>query len=190
MTTTEQELITADELLAMPLGYGYRYELIRGAVIRSPASVEPVAAAITYTAYHFALYAEAHGTCFPTIGCGFRLERDPDTVRSADVAWIAPGRIPQGTQGYPELAPDLAVEVKSPSNSNPERAAKAQMWLCYGSQVALALDPATVTVIIYRPNTEPVTLGQDDVLGLDDLLPGFNTPVWRLFHRQRPSPTP
>ena len=98
-------------------------------------------------------------------------------------------RIPQGTQDYPELAPDLAVEVKSPSNSNPEMAAKAQMWLCYGSQVALVLDPATVTVRIYRPNTEPITLAEDDVLDLGDLLPGFSATVWRLFRRQRrPSP--
>ena len=188
MTSTKQKLMTADELLRLPRGEGKRYELIRGAVIPSPASVEPVAAAITYTTHQFSLYAEAHDTRFPTIGCGFWLERDPDTVPSADVAWIAPGRIPQGTQGYPELSPDLAVEVKSPSNSNPEMAAKAQMWLCYGSQVALVLDPATVTVRIYRPNTEPVTLGQDDVLDLDDLLPGFSTPVWRLFHRQQPTP--
>ena len=190
MTTTKQKLITADELLAMPRGYGYRYELIRGAVIPGPASVEPVATAITFTAYHLASYADAHGTRFPTIACGFWLERDPDTVRSADVAWIAPGRVPQGTQGYPELAPDLAVEVKSPSNSNPEMAAKARMWLCYGSQVALVLDPATVTVRIYRPNTEPVTLVEDDVLDLGDLLPGFSTPVWRLFRRQRATPPP
>ena len=86
---------------------------------------------------------------------------------------------------YPELAPDLAVEVKSPSNSNPEMAAKAQMWLCYGSQVALVLDPATTTVRIYRPNTETITLGEDDVLDLGELLPGFACPVWRLFRRQR-----
>jgi Uma2 family endonuclease len=55
-------------------------------------------------------------------------------VRAPDIAWFAPGRLPEGIQGYPELAPDLVVEVKSPSNSNPEMAAKAVMWLSYGSQ--------------------------------------------------------
>ena len=188
--TTQTKLITAEELLAMPRGYGYRYELIRGAVIPSPASVEPVARAITYAAYSIAKYVEAHQYGYPTIGVGFWLERDPDTVRSADVAWTAPGRTPKGAQGYPEIAPDLAVDVKAPNNSNPEMAAKAQMWLCYGSQIALVLDPATVTVRIYRPNSEPVTLGEDDVLDLGDLLPGFSTPVWRLFRRQRHSPPP
>ena len=83
------------------------------------------------------------------------------------------------------MAPDLAVEVKSPSNSNPEMAAKAQMWLCYGSRIALVLDPDRVTVAVHRPNTEPLILGEDEVLDLGDLLPGFSTPVWRLFRRKR-----
>ena len=83
------------------------------------------------------------------------------------------------------MAPDLAVEVKSPSNSNPEMAAKAQMWLCYGSRIALVLDPDSVTVRMYRPNSEPVALGQDDILDLGDLLPGFSTAVWRFFRRRR-----
>ena len=63
---------------------------------------------------------------------GYHLDFDPDTVRCHDLAWIVPGRILRGTQGYPNLEPDLAVEVKSPRNSNPEMAAKAWMWLSYG----------------------------------------------------------
>ena len=83
------------------------------------------------------------------------------------------------------MAPDLAVEVKSPGNSNPEMAAKCRMWLSYGSQVAITLDPATIRAMVYRPNSEPLLLGEDDVLDLDDLLPGFSCPVWRLFRHQR-----
>jgi Uma2 family endonuclease len=131
---------------------------------------------------------------------GYRLERDPDTVRAPDVAWFAPGqdtvrapdvawfapgRLPEGIQGYPELAPDLAVEVKSPSNSNPEMAAKAVMWLSYGSQQVWVEDPEQTTVTIYRSGVTPVTLSDDDILDGGDLLPGFTTPVWRLFRRRR-----
>ena len=116
---------------------------------------------------------------------GYHLDFEPDTVRCPDVAWIAPGRIPEGTQGYPNLAPDLAVEVKSPGNSNPEMAAKAWMWLSYGSQQVWVADPERSTVTIYRTGTEPQTLGEDDELTGGDLLPGFSTPVWRLFRRER-----
>lgn len=189
MTTTKQKLMTADELLQLPRGEGKRYELIRGVLIEKMPTGDPHGDAVTRASNLIFTYADDNDYGVVRTGePGYRLERGPDTVRAPDVAWIAPGRIPQGTQGYPELSPDLAVEVKSPSNSNPEMAAKAQMWLCYGSQVALVLDPATVTVRIYRPNTEPVTIGEDDVLDLGDLLPGFSTPVWRLFRRQRLSP--
>ena len=82
---------------------------------------------------------------------GYHLDFDPDTVRCPDVAWIAPGRVPEGTRGFPNLAPDLAIEVKSPSNSNPEMAAKAWMWLSYGSQQAWVADPERNTLTVYTP---------------------------------------
>ena len=105
-------------------------------------------------------------------------------MRAPGVVWIAPGRIPAGTQGYPELAPDLAVEVKSPGNSNREMAAKAGMWLSYGSREVWVADPERVAITVYRPNAAPVTLGEDDVLDGGDLLPGFSVPVWQLFRRR------
>lgn len=111
MTTSGTKPVTADELLAMQRGYGFRYELVRGVVFPSPASVEPVAAAIGYAAFSIAKYAETNDFGSVAICSGYRLETDPDTVRAPDVGWIAPGRIPEGTEGYPELAPDLAVEV-------------------------------------------------------------------------------
>ena len=186
MTTTETKLVTADELLKLPRGEGKRYELIRGVLIKKMPTGDPHGDTVTRTTILIGNYAEESDYGVVRSGePGYRLESGPDTVRAPDVAWIAPGRIPEGTQGYPELAPDLAVEVKSPSNSNPEMAAKAQMWLCYGSRIALVLDPDSVTVRIYRPNTEPVTLGQDDILDLGDLQPGFSTAVWRFFRRRR-----
>ena len=79
----------------------------------------------------------------------------------------------------------MAVEVKSPSNSNSEMAAKAAMWLSYGSKEVWVANPETTTVTIYRSGADPVTLGEDDTLDGGDLLPGFTTPVWRLFRRRR-----
>ncbi len=55
-----------------------------------------------------------------------------------------------------------------------------------GSPVEVWLgDPDTVTVRLFRPGMEPVTLYEDDILNGGDLLPGFSTPVWRLFRRHR-----
>ena len=63
-------------------------------------------------------------------------------------------------------------------------AAKAQMWLCYGSRAAVTLDPATSSAIVYHPNVEPTLIGEYDTLNLNDFMPGFSCPVWRFFRRQ------
>ena len=180
--TTKLKFITADELLRMPRGDGVKYELIRGVLVPKMPTGDPHGETVTSTTVALANYVAANRYGSVRSGePGYRLERNPDTVRAPDIAWFAPGRLPEGTQGYPELAPDLAVEVKSPSNSNPEMAAKATMWLSYGSQQVWVEDPEQNTVTIHRPGSNPVVLGEYDVLDGGDLLPGFTTPVWRLF---------
>ena len=180
-TAHKLQLITADELLRLPRGDGRRYELIRGRLVEKMPTGDPHGDVTGMAYFRLTQYVADSGYGVTRVGePGYRLERGPDTVRAPDVAWIAPG-----TQGYPALAPDLAVEVKSPGNSRPEMAAKYWMWLSYGSRVALSLDPETVTAIVYRPGAEAVSLGEDDVLDLGDLLPGFSCPVWRFFRRRR-----
>ena len=184
MTTTRQ-LMTADELLAMPTGDGKRYELIRGVLVEKMPAGKPQGIVASNIDAVLNIYSHSNDYGYTlTAETGYRLDRDPDTVRCPDVAWFAPGRL-TATESFPELAPDLAVEVKSPSNSYPEMAAKAYMWLSYGSQQVWVADPPATTVTVYRLNAEPVTLGEDDVLDGGDLLPGFTTPVWRLFRRRR-----
>jgi Uma2 family endonuclease len=183
--TIKQKLITANELLLMPRD-GNRYELIRGVLVQKMPTGDRHR--ITVSRFDTALSIWSDENDYGSVGAGepgYRLDRAPDTVRAPDVVWIAPGRVPEGTQGYPEIAPDLAVEVKSPSNSNPEMAAKAAMWLSYGSKEVWVANPKTTTVTIYRPGALPVTLSEDDTLDGGDLLPGFTTPVWRLFRRRR-----
>ena len=181
--TTQTKLITADELLLMP-DDGYRYELMRGVLIRKMLRGDRHGDAAAWTAVEFGTYVRAnnHGSVRAEIG--YRLESDPDTVRAPDVSWIAPENMREPIPGYRQGAPDLAVEVKSPNDSRPEMFAKAQMWIGYGTRIVLVLDPEPVTVTVYRPNTEPTILDEEDTLALDDLLPGFSCPVWRLFRQQ------
>ena len=183
MTTTKQKLVTADDLLAMPRD-GNRYELIRGVLIKKMPTGDPHGIVVVLTAHHITQYALSSGHGQTRSGeAGYILDRDPDTVRAPDVAWYSPDNLPPtGTQGFPDIVPDLVIEVKSPSNSNPEMAAKAQMWLSYGAKMALVLDPQTETVIIHNPDSAPITLAVDDVLDLSDLLPGFSCPVRSFFH--------
>ena len=181
-TTTEIKLVTADELLMLPKGDGRRFELIRGVLVGKMPTGKLHGESVSLTGYALTHYARSNRYGVVRSGDpGYWLECDPDTVRAPDVAWFAPGRLQRGARGYPEIPPDLAIEIKSPSNSWPEMAAKAQMWLCYGSQEAWVGDPQTVTVRIFRPNAAPVVLSADDTLDGGDLLPGFSVPVRDLF---------
>ena len=181
-TVTEIKLMTAEELLMMPKIDGRRFELIRGVLVEKMPVGDPHCEAVALTSATMVNYARSNRYGVVRTGePGYRLDREPDTVRAPDVAWFAPGRLTRGVRGFPEMAPDLAIEVKSPSNSWPEMAAKAQMWLCYGSQQAWVGDPETITVRVYRPNAAPLILGADDILNGGDLLPGFSVPVRDLF---------
>ncbi len=183
--STQTKLITADELLAMPRD-GNRYELIRGVLIRKMPTGDHHGDTTALISYFITQYTFETGSGATRVGePGYRLESDPDTVRAPDIAWFATNRVPTGTQGYPEVVPDLAVEVKSPSNSNPEMAAKARMWLSYGSRMVAVADPQHSTFTVFRPDSEPVVLSDNDIFDGDDVMLGFSCPVWRFFRRER-----
>ena len=191
MTTTAvpPALITADEFLEMARIPGRRFELIRGVLTEKDVPTgDPHSSTVIRTGSVVLQYTDATDYGEARSGePGYRLERDPDTVRAPDVAWFAPGRIPPGTTGFPDLTPDLCIEVASPSNSRRDRllSDKALMWLDFGAREVWVLNPEDTTVTRYRPGLPPVILGEDDTLDGGELLPGFGVPVWQLFRRQR-----
>ncbi len=182
-------IITAADLLAMERVPGKRYELIRGVLKEKDVGTgDPHSATVVRAGSVLLRYTDANDYGEARSGePGYRLERDPDTVRCPDIAWFAPGRIPPGTVGYPELTPDLCIEVASPSNARADRllSDKAQMWLDFGAREVWVLNPEDVTVTRYRPGMPPAILSQDDILDGGELLPGFSVAVWQLFRRQR-----
>ena len=184
--TTARRLMTADELLHLPKGYGKRYELVRGVLIERPSSGNAKAAVVAMIATRLGqfVYPRDYGE-LAAGDPGYLLETNPDTVRAADVAWTASGRIPEGTTGYPNLAPDLVVEVKSHTDETAQLRRKAEMWISFGSRMVWVVDPDTTTITVYRPGVEPIELGEDDTIDGGDLLPDFTAPVWSLFRWQR-----
>ena len=182
-------LITAADLLAMERIPGKRYELIRGVLKEKNVSTgDSHGEVVSFVHGRLFVYHLANGYGELRTGePGYRLERNPDTVRAPDIAWIAPGRIPSGTTGYPDLTPDLCIEVASPSNARADRllSDKAHMWLSHGARQVWVLNPEDTTLTRYQPGMPPTILSQDDILDGGNLLPGFSIPVWQLFRRQR-----
>lgn len=175
--------ITAEDLLAFSRNGG-RCELIRGEVQEmSPAGSEHGVVAMRI-GWRLGSFVDSKGLGLVMAAeTGFILERDPDTVRAPDVAFVKRGRVP--SDGLPRAywpgAPDLAVEVVSPEDSVREVEQKAGQWLRAGASEVWVVHPGLQTVTIYGRLDECQVLGTDDVLDGGDLFLGFECPVRDLF---------
>ncbi|NEO53110.1 MAG: Uma2 family endonuclease [Okeania sp. SIO3B5] len=108
---------------------------------------------------------------------GFRLPNADGDVRAPDAAFIRSDRLPQTTENYAEIVPDLIFEVKSKTDSVTKLQEKIQQFLTYGTTVGVLVDPRTRTMEVYRLNTEKVVLRDGDVLQVPELLPGWELTV-------------
>jgi Uma2 family endonuclease len=113
---------------------------------------------------------------------GFVLRRSPDTVRAPNVAFVAADRVPEGAvRGFPELAPDLVVEVVSPTDRASEVAEKAAMWLDAGVRLVWVVDPQARLAAVHHPGGLVTVLREHGVLDGEDVLPGFRLSLAPLF---------
>ena len=79
------------------------------------------------------------------------------------------------------IAPDLAVEVLSPSDRMADAMSKVTMYLQAGVRLVWLIDPATLTVTIFRQDAAPKMVSEGDTLDGGDVLPGFSVPVAEIF---------
>lgn len=173
---------TADDLFEMPED-GFLYELIRGELHPMPLPGARHGRVGLSLAGRVNVFVEDHdlGAGF-LAETGFLLGRNPDTVLGADLAFVAKHRLPEETPvRYLDLAPDLVLEVRSPSASAREVREKLQLWLEAGVKVAWDLDPDAQTLTVHRSGREPQVLTAADVLTEEELLPGFSFSLGRLF---------
>jgi Uma2 family endonuclease len=174
-------LVTAEELEHLP-NDDQRYELVEGRVIR----MSPVGYLHGRVVMRFGSQLERHvrtsGLGEVLTEVGFKLESDPDTVRAPDVAFIRRDRIPESPpRGFWKGAADLAVEVLSPDDTTPEIRAKVTEYLARGTSMVVVIDPEDERVSVFRQAGDGLTLSGEDVLDLDDVVPGFRCAVRDIF---------
>lgn len=106
---------------------------------------------------------------------GFTVRRKPDTVRAPDVAFIRSERVPvTPLVTYPEFAPDLAVEVLSPSDRTGRVLAKVGDWLDGGARLVWVVDPERRVARVYRADGTVQSLAVDDSFDGEDVVPGLS----------------
>ena len=185
-TTTEAKLLTAADLLKLD-GGGVRGELIRGVLCETmPAGIEHGAIVMRLGTALFTFAEPRRLGTLVASDSGVWLEHDPDTVREPDVAFFSAEKMPLDARvtGYAEVAPDLVVEIASPSDSRREVHDKAHMWLNHGVRLVWVVQPETRTVDVYRPGQAIATLGEQDALDGLEVLPGFACSVSAVFGPQ------
>jgi Uma2 family endonuclease len=174
--------VTAEELLRMP-DDSMRRELIRGELrVMAPAGSEHGRIALMAGGLLLECARKTGGVAHGA-ETGFLLSSDPDTVRAPDAAYISTERAKHvgRTAKYWPGAPDLAVEVISPSDSFHEVQEKALEWLQAGTIAVLVLDPPERTATLYRGQGDAHVHRAEDTLDLSDVVPGFRVAVAGLF---------
>ena len=184
----ERQVISADGFLKIVGSpeYGDRIvELVEGEIIEMPlpnGEHGEVLAILTVKIGHYVL--EQGLGRVATGDAGFVLERNPDgrdTVRGVDLAFISKSKAPAPLPNtLLELAPDLAVEVISPSNKVADMHRKIRQLLAAGTALVWIVHPETHTVEVHT-QSGATTLEDDDILSGGDVLPGLEIPVRDIF---------
>ncbi len=158
-----------------------RYELVQGELIEMPPPSKEHGLIIASLIAALLPFIRANGLGQLMAEAGFQLSADPDTVRAPDVAFIRQARIVPTSGGYYPFAPDLAVEVISPSNSVGAVQAKIAQYFESGAQQVWLIYPASRTLYIHSSPKAVRILDTTDTLEGGELLPNFSLPVSELF---------
>jgi Uma2 family endonuclease len=170
--------MTAEELLHLHLP-DKRTELVRGVlVVREPAGGRHGRIAVNVT-LQLGNYVAMHqlGAVYAA-ETGFTLARHPDTVRAPDVAFVSRERLPTPEPiGFPDLAPDLVVELLSPDDRPGKSLAKIADWLSAGTRLVWVIDPERRLARVYRHDGTERIVAEDEMLDGEDIVPGFSCPL-------------
>ena len=186
-------LLTVDDLLRVPEP-DLPHELRRGVLrLVTPAiTTHGAVSARLLGALAQHVYSHDLGALF-TAEAGFILERDPDTLLCPDVAFVSRERLPAGglEPRFLELAPDLAVEVLTPSSRAGEVRTKVADYLRLGVRAVWVVYPTRRIVRIHSRagrRTSAVLLAEDDMLDGGEVVPGFRCRIAELFADLRRGP--
>lgn len=175
------ERMTANELLTYD-AKDHRTELVRGRLVVRDFTGGPHAGLLADLT---AIVVSHVRSLQPSPGRvlvgdpGFWIARDPDTVRAPDLAFISYDRLPGGAvpPGLLEGAPNLAVEIRSPSDRTGAVLEKIGQWLNAGVTIVWVIDPQRRTAQQFAADGTITLLGEQDTLYGAPVLEGLCVPL-------------
>jgi len=184
-----ERVYNIDDLWALyhqPENEGKRFELIDGVLMEMSAPGGEHGEFALNLGSYIRAFAREHGLGRTTVGTGYHPPDDRRTLLVPDVAFISHARAPKP---FPKklvpVMPDIAVEIRSPSNTLAELRDKARLYLDLGTSLVWLVLPDDQSVEVCRHNeTSELTsavLGSGDRLSGEDILPGLMLNVRRIF---------
>jgi Uma2 family endonuclease len=178
--------MTADEFydfVHQPGNEDRFFELERGEVIELPPPSEVhgfVCSIAAWILTNYTIRRETGYVC--TNDTGIIVEKEPDSVRGADVAvYMGDANIDTMERRYSRKPPRLVVEVLSPSDKPGRVVRRTTEYLKCGVSLVWIVDPEARIVTTHRKGREQLTLGEGDVLTGETALSGLKIPVADFF---------
>ncbi len=184
MATADVVLMTAEEYWLLP-DDGPPTELVRGRIVPMNMPTPRHGYFCGNVARILGAHTSRHDLGrIMTNDSGILTERDPDTVRGADVAYYSYERLPRGPmpEGYLNVLPELVVEVRSQTDRWAAVLEKVAEYLRAGVGVVCVLDPQTARAFVYSPSDEPRIFAADEELVFPQVFGDrFRVPVRHFF---------
>lgn len=169
----EKARYTYDDYQQLP--EGAPYELIHGHLVMSPSPSfqhQTLVLTLAATLREYIQSQEAGELSIAPLD----VHLSDDTVVQPDVLYLSPDRSDRIQEQEIDGAPDLVMEVASPSTSHLDAFDKKQLYEAHGVREYWIVDPETKTVEVYRntddgfrQHTRLVEEGQASSTILDDL---------------------
>ena len=177
-----RQIWTEAHLMALPKEDG-KYELVDGELELTPPAKPEHGECSADFMIDLGMFVRRHklGRCYDG-QTGFWM--NSGNLRSPDISFITHERIKtmqRATHAFFCGAPDLAVEVLSPSDRPARIAGKLKDYFASGSSLVWLIDPRAKTVRVHRAAADCKVLGVKDTLRGEDVLPGFKLPLSKLF---------
>lgn len=188
-TIVEEKIWTDDELLALPKD-GNKYEVVKGELVMSPAGIdhEEIGARLTAALVNFVIPNKLGIVCTSSAGYWMK-PRNPQLPKkrnflSPDVSFLAKERL-RGLKRPPKKffdgAPDLVVEILSPSDTIELLHEKIVEYFENGTRLLWVVNPAEQIALVYHSPQPDRLLRSGEVFDGEQVIPGFTLPVAELF---------
>lgn len=176
-------LLTVEDALRLPDRDDCRYELDEGVLIELTLPRPRHQMVVIRFGYALEHWCRSLGSgCAYPSDTPFLLHRNPDTLRGPDIAWLRPERAATVQADWViEGAPDLAIEVASPSDRITALLKKVSQYLEAGSEEVWLVMPSGKEIHVYRSDRSPRILRTGQTIE-SPLLSGFSLTVDEIFN--------